>query len=109
MKNELEVLVMFEEDRAEQNVTAYIPCLKLGAHGDTVEEARMNAVDLVEIEIKKGCLREVSMHSDAQVETLQYNGGHLTVMFESQTESREVTAYIPALRLGVRGINTDAA
>lgn len=31
------------------------------------------------------------MHSDAQVETLQYNGVHLTVMFESQTESREVT------------------
>ncbi|WP_337035168.1 hypothetical protein [Paenibacillus illinoisensis] len=108
MKNELEVLVMFEEDRAEQNVTAYIPCLKLGAHGDTVEEARMNAVDLVEIEMEKGRLKDVCSHDDARIEKLQINGIRLMVMFEQQ-EVEQVTAYIPALRLGVRGNDTEEA
>ena len=108
MKNELEVLVMFEEDRAEKNVTAYISCLKLGAHGDTMEEARMNAVDLVEIEMEKGRLLDVCSHEDAQIETLQINGIRLMVMFEQQ-ETEQVTAYIPALRLGVRGSNTEEA
>jgi len=108
MKNELEVLVMFEEDRAEQNVTAYISCLKLGVHGDTMEEARMNAVDLVEIEMEKGRLQVVCGHDDARIETLQVNGIRLMVMFEQQ-EAEQVTAYIPALRLGVRANDTEAA
>ncbi|CAJ0571301.1 unnamed protein product, partial [Mesorhabditis spiculigera] len=75
---------MFEEDRAEQNVTAYISCLKLGAHGDTMEEARMNAVDLVEIEMEKGRLQDQCSHDDARIETLQINGIRLMVMFEQQ-------------------------
>ncbi|RAI89567.1 hypothetical protein DET54_11435 [Paenibacillus pabuli] len=33
----------------------------------------MNVVDLVEIEMEKGCLREVSMLGDGHIETLQLN------------------------------------
>ncbi|PYY31016.1 hypothetical protein [Paenibacillus illinoisensis] len=109
MKNELEMLVMFEEDRAEQNVTAYIPYLKLGAHGDTIEEARINAMDLVEIEIENGCLKDVGIQDDARIEILHINSVQLAVMFENEMESVEVTAYIPALRLGVRGNTTEEA
>lgn len=109
MKNELEMLVMFEEDRAEQNVTAYIPFLKLGVHGDTIEEARINAMDLVEIEIENGYLQGVVIQIDAQIETIQINNVELVVMFEIEMGSAQVTAYIPALRLGVRGNTIEEA
>lgn len=64
MKNELEVLVMFEEDCVEQNVIVYIFCLKLGVYGDIVEEVCMNVVDFVEIEMEKGCLKDVCSYDD---------------------------------------------
>lgn len=46
MANELQLLVLFEEDTVERNFTAYIPAIRLGVRGDTLEEARDNAIDL---------------------------------------------------------------
>lgn len=54
MNNEFVIQVLFEEDRAEGNVTAYIPALRLGVRGDTHEEARENARDLIAMELEQG-------------------------------------------------------
>lgn len=37
----------------ENNFTAYIPAIRLGARGDTLEEARENAMDLAKIKIEQ--------------------------------------------------------
>ncbi|MDH6675001.1 putative RNase H-like HicB family nuclease [Paenibacillus sp. LBL] len=52
MMNHVQLQVLFEEDKAEKNVTAYIPALRLGVKGDTIEEARENARDLIEMEFE---------------------------------------------------------
>jgi len=44
--------IMIEQDKAEKNFTAYIPALRLGAVGDTLEEVRENARDLLLMEIE---------------------------------------------------------
>lgn len=44
------ITLLIEEDKVDNNFTVYIPELRLGAMGDTVEEARENALDLVKIE-----------------------------------------------------------
>ncbi|NHN35479.1 type II toxin-antitoxin system HicB family antitoxin [Paenibacillus sp. S3N08] len=44
--------VMYEEDKAEGNVTAYVPALRLGVKGDTIEEARDNVKDMIEMELE---------------------------------------------------------
>lgn len=54
MNQVLELQVLFEEDKAEGDVTAYIPALRLGVRGDTKEEARENAKDLVMMEVEQG-------------------------------------------------------
>ncbi|WP_059040735.1 type II toxin-antitoxin system HicB family antitoxin [Paenibacillus rubinfantis] len=48
MANTMDLLVLFEEDYIEKNVTAYIPAFRIGAIGATLEEARENAIDLVQ-------------------------------------------------------------
>ena len=47
MGNTINLLVLFEEDYAEKNFTAYIPAFRIGVVGETLEEARENAIDLV--------------------------------------------------------------
>jgi hypothetical protein len=44
------ITLLIEGDRGDNNYTVYIPELRLGSMGDTVEEARENALYLVEIE-----------------------------------------------------------
>lgn len=44
--------IMIEQDKAENNFTAYIPALRLGAKGDTLEEVRENARDLILMEVE---------------------------------------------------------
>ncbi|MGU3473188.1 type II toxin-antitoxin system HicB family antitoxin [Paenibacillus sp. D51F] len=53
MVNELQLLVLFEEDTVEKNFTAYIPAIRLGARGDTLDEARENAMDLAAMVIEQ--------------------------------------------------------
>lgn len=48
----LKLQILFEEDKAEGNVSAYIPVFRLGVIGDTLEEARANAIDLVQAELE---------------------------------------------------------
>ncbi|MEK4297409.1 type II toxin-antitoxin system HicB family antitoxin [Paenibacillus sp. FSL R5-0914] len=48
----LRLQILFEEDKAEGNVSAYIPVFRLGVLGDTLEEARANAIDLVQAELE---------------------------------------------------------
>lgn len=45
-------IIMIEQDKAEKDYTAYIPALRLGAKGDTIEEVRENARDLIAMEIE---------------------------------------------------------
>lgn len=33
-------IIMIEQDKAEKDYTTYIPALRLGAKGDTIEEVR---------------------------------------------------------------------
>lgn len=47
-----ELKILFEEDKAEGNVSAYVPLFRLGVLGDTLEEARANAIDLVQAELE---------------------------------------------------------
>ncbi|MDN4067652.1 type II toxin-antitoxin system HicB family antitoxin [Paenibacillus vini] len=57
--------VLFEIDQSEKNVTAYIPALRLGAKGDTIEEARENALDLIEMEYEAALSqgRQIPQHT----------------------------------------------
>lgn len=54
MKNvqDVQLQILFETDQAENNVTAYIPALRLGVKGDNIAEARENAIDLIEMEFE---------------------------------------------------------
>ncbi|WP_181151204.1 type II toxin-antitoxin system HicB family antitoxin [Paenibacillus sp. PCH8] len=108
MKDVLELLVMFEEEKAEKNVTAYVPSLRLGVHGDTLEEARTNAIELIELELEG---RQERLPEDtAVIETIKGSTGvDLLVLFEVLEEENDVTAYIPALRLGVKGTTLSEA
>lgn len=45
--------IMIEGDKAENNYSAYIPELRLGAIGDTVEEAKENAICLAKLRIEQ--------------------------------------------------------
>lgn len=44
--------IMIEQDKVENNFAAYIPALRLGAVGDTLDEVRENARDLLLMEIE---------------------------------------------------------
>lgn len=49
--------VMIEGSSGDNNYSAYIPELRLGVVGDTVEEARANVLDLAMLEIKKPAIK----------------------------------------------------
>lgn len=52
-KTNVSLTVMIEGSRVDNNYSAYIPELRLGAVGDTVEEARENVLDLAKMEMSK--------------------------------------------------------
>ncbi|MEB9892805.1 type II toxin-antitoxin system HicB family antitoxin [Bacillus cereus] len=68
--NELSLQVLFEEDNAEGDVTAYIPALRLGVRGDTLDEARENARDLIAMELEQG--RKIPRDT-AIIETIRFS------------------------------------
>ncbi|MCT1403853.1 type II toxin-antitoxin system HicB family antitoxin [Paenibacillus sp. p3-SID867] len=64
-------IIMIEQDKAEKDYTAYIPALRLGAKGDTIEEVRENARDLIAMEIESMLKRGKAIPDDnCIVETL---------------------------------------
>jgi predicted RNase H-like HicB family nuclease len=74
MIKNVQLQVMFEEDKAEKNVTAYIPALRLGVKGDTIDEARENAKDLIEMEFEAAKQQGRSIPQDnAIIETITIN------------------------------------
>lgn len=102
MKDALNLLVMFEEEKAENNFTAYVPALQLGTQGDTLEEARTTAIELIIMELEGRKHRILT--DKTTIETLKGNQGQdFLVMFEVAEPGDDYTAYIPALRLGVKG------
>lgn len=44
--------VLIEEDKTQGDFVAYIPAIRLGARGDSLEEVRENAKDLLQMEIE---------------------------------------------------------
>lgn len=44
--------VLIEEDKTQGDFIAYIPAIRLGARGNTLEEVRENAKDLLQMEIE---------------------------------------------------------
>ncbi|MGU3473201.1 type II toxin-antitoxin system HicB family antitoxin [Paenibacillus sp. D51F] len=44
--------LLIEEDKAQGDFIGYIPAVRLGVHGDSVEEVRENAQDLLLMEIE---------------------------------------------------------
>ncbi|MFX3637301.1 MAG: type II toxin-antitoxin system HicB family antitoxin [Candidatus Pristimantibacillus sp.] len=64
---EVEFTVMYEEDKAEGNVSAYIPALRLGVSGDTLEEARENAKDLIAMELQKAQKQKRSLPPETSI------------------------------------------
>ncbi|QQZ64477.1 hypothetical protein JI735_34115 (plasmid) [Paenibacillus sonchi] len=99
MENTLSLQILFEEDKADMNVSAYIPGLGLQIIGDTIEEARENAKDSVHAELEK----EMSIGKAVRLahSIVQYIDS-FSVLYEDVT-SDKVSAYVPALRLGVCG------
>lgn len=51
-QSQLNFQVLIEEDKAEGDFVAYIPAIRLGARGDSLEEVRENAIDLLQMEIE---------------------------------------------------------
>ncbi|CAM4042653.1 type II toxin-antitoxin system HicB family antitoxin [Paenibacillus alkaliterrae] len=51
-QNEMQYQVMIEGDDAEKDFIAYIPALRLGARGESLEEVRENAKDLLMMELE---------------------------------------------------------
>lgn len=49
---QLNYQVLIEEDKVEGDFTAYIPAIRLGTRGDSREEVRENALDLLRMEIE---------------------------------------------------------
>ncbi|AGA60067.1 hypothetical protein Theco_4067 (plasmid) [Thermobacillus composti KWC4] len=70
--SKMKFTVMIEEDKAEGDFTAYIPAIRLGARGETLEEVRKNAIDLLEMEIESAMKRGQKLPVDcALLETIE--------------------------------------
>ncbi|MEV2911028.1 type II toxin-antitoxin system HicB family antitoxin [Paenibacillus larvae] len=54
MTKKYTLTVMYEEDKMERNVSAYVPALRMGVCGDTIQEARESITDLIMMELEKG-------------------------------------------------------
>lgn len=72
MGNTMNLLVLFEEDYAEKNFTAYIPAFRIGVVGETLEEARENAIDLVRKALEESQIKGQPLHpkGNAIVDTI---------------------------------------
>lgn len=70
--NELVFQVMIEGDNVQNDFIAYIPALRLGVHGDTLEEVRENAKDLLlmELEARMNDGREIPKDNNAIMEMI---------------------------------------
>lgn len=69
-QTEIKLKVLFEEDNAEGDVTAYIPALRLGVKGDSYEDARENAKDLIAMELEEAQKQNRSIPQDTG--TIEY-------------------------------------
>ncbi|MFD2614610.1 type II toxin-antitoxin system HicB family antitoxin [Paenibacillus gansuensis] len=56
--------VLIEEDKAQGDFIAYIPAIRLGARGDSLEEVRENAKDLLLMQIESGQKKGKGFPSD---------------------------------------------
>lgn len=57
-KSKVAITLLFEGNASDKNISVYIPELRLGVVGDTIEEAREHAIDLAKMEqnrLIKGC------------------------------------------------------
>lgn len=64
--------VMIEENKAEGDFIAYIPAIRLGARGDTLEEVRKNAIDLIEMKIESALKSGLELPVDSAIlETIE--------------------------------------
>lgn len=98
MENKMSLLVMFEEDKADRNVSAYLPELGLEVIGDTLEDARENVKDSVYAQLEK---EQTHGRPIALIPSVVKHVDSYSVLYEDT--SHNVTAYVPALRLGVCG------
>ncbi|WP_336775331.1 type II toxin-antitoxin system HicB family antitoxin [Paenibacillus sp. MMO-58] len=51
-QNNITFQVLIEEDKVAGDFTAYVPALRLGAQGETLEEVRKNVTDLISMELE---------------------------------------------------------
>ncbi|WP_054943688.1 type II toxin-antitoxin system HicB family antitoxin [Paenibacillus ihuae] len=62
--NELYFQVLIEEDTLEGDFIAYIPAIRLGARGDSLEEVRENARDVLQMEVESRLQQGKDIPSD---------------------------------------------
>ncbi|MFC5402383.1 type II toxin-antitoxin system HicB family antitoxin [Cohnella soli] len=62
--NEMSFQVLIEEDKVQGDFIAYIPAVRLGVHGDTIDEVRANAKELLQLEIQSRLQQGKSLPSD---------------------------------------------
>lgn len=62
--NEMSFQVLIEEDKVKGDFIAYIPSVRLGVQGDTLEEVRANAADLLKLEIESRLLQGKGIPTD---------------------------------------------
>ncbi|WP_090647745.1 type II toxin-antitoxin system HicB family antitoxin [Paenibacillus sp. UNC496MF] len=53
ISNKVLITLLFEGNQSDRNYSVYIPELRLGVIGDTLEEARENAIDLARMELAR--------------------------------------------------------
>lgn len=71
-QNKIQFQVLIEEDKADGDFVAYIPALRLGVRGLSLEDVRENAKDLLLMEVE-GRLREgneIPRDNTATMETI---------------------------------------
>ncbi|SFJ54549.1 Predicted nuclease of the RNAse H fold, HicB family [Paenibacillus sp. UNC496MF] len=52
MNQELSFQLLIEEDKIQGDFIGYIPAVRLGVQGETLEEVRTNATELLQMEIE---------------------------------------------------------
>lgn len=62
--NQQNFQVLIEEDKAQGDFIGYIPALRLGVHGDSMEEVCENAKDMLMMEIESRLRQGKSIPSD---------------------------------------------
>lgn len=104
-KCSLSLMILFEEDRADRNVSAYLPELGLQTIGDNVEDALENALDSIHAMLENDhTLGQFSSLKRSFVQRIEA----FAVLFE-ESSNGTYSAYVPALRLTVSGKNLSDA